>query len=109
MAPVAPPRVPLLLDAAFDAAALDPHFGGGSRYGGAGSSNGFGSSGESAAALMSHHEHSRSLLPQPQPPQGLGYRAPPPAVRRDVKSAARCAYDADTWRMFPGSALANAM
>ncbi|MCP9266368.1 Protein F52C9.5 [Dirofilaria immitis] len=39
----------------------------------------------------------------------LGYRPPPPPIRRDAKSSGQCAFDQNSWRFEPQTAIANAI
>ncbi|VIO86281.1 Uncharacterized protein BM_BM10928 [Brugia malayi] len=39
----------------------------------------------------------------------LGYRPPPPPIRRDAKSSGKCSFDRKSWRFEPRTAIANAI
>uniref|UniRef100_A0A0R3S3W6 Apple domain-containing protein n=1 Tax=Elaeophora elaphi TaxID=1147741 RepID=A0A0R3S3W6_9BILA len=39
----------------------------------------------------------------------LGYRPPPPPIRRDAKSSGKCSFDHNSWRFEPQTAIANAI
>ncbi|KAL3981804.1 PAN domain family protein [Acanthocheilonema viteae] len=39
----------------------------------------------------------------------LGYRPPPPPIRRDAKSSGKCSFDHNSWRFEPQTAVANAI
>ncbi|EJD74962.1 hypothetical protein LOAG_17799 [Loa loa] len=39
----------------------------------------------------------------------LGYRPPPPPIRRDAKSSGECSFDRNSWRFEPQTAVANAV
>ncbi|EJW73136.1 hypothetical protein WUBG_15963 [Wuchereria bancrofti] len=39
----------------------------------------------------------------------LGYRPPPPPMRRDAKSSGKCSFDHKSWRFEPQTAIANAI